>query len=225
MSYKENIEEIKIPEYTKGQERFNTISHVIGIPLAFVILFIGLYRLIISTIDVTAFLGLLVFVITIIDVYFVSSLYHGTPANTFNKKLFRVLDHCTIYLLIAGTYTPICVVLMNEHVVGLVMLLVEWGCAVIGIILNAFFFKSKAVQVISLVLYLAMGWLVLFCGGFLYMSAISFGFVLAGGIVYSIGAILYAVGKKKNLYLHSVFHVFVLVSTIIQAIGVLAMYF
>lgn len=225
MSYKENIEKIKIPEYTKGQERFNTISHVIGIPLAFVILFIGLYRLIISAIDVTAFLGLLVFVITIIDVYFVSSLYHGTPANTFNKKLFRVLDHCTIYLLIAGTYTPICVVLMNEHVVGLVMLLVEWGCAVIGIILNAFFFKSKAVQVISLILYLAMGWLVLFCGGFLYMSAISFGFVLAGGIVYSIGAILYAVGKKKNLYLHSVFHVFVLVSTIIQAIGVLTMYF
>ena len=225
MSYKENIEEIKIPEYTKGQERFNTISHVIGIPLAFVILFIGLYRLIIKAIDVTAFLGLLVFVITIIDVYFVSSLYHGTPANTFNKKLFRVLDHCTIYLLIAGTYTPICVVLMNEHIVGLVMLLVEWGCAVIGIILNAFFFKSKAVQVISLILYLAMGWLVLFCGGFLYMSAISFGFVLAGGIVYSIGAILYAVGKKKNLNLHSVFHVFVLVSTIIQAIGVLAMYF
>ena len=225
MPYKENIEEIKIPEYTKGQERFNTISHVIGIPLAFVILFIGLYRLIIKAIDVTAFLGLLVFVITIIDVYFVSSLYHGTPANTFNKKLFRVLDHCTIYLLIAGTYTPICVVLMNEHVVGLVMLLVEWGCAVIGIILNAFFFKSKAVQVISLILYLAMGWLVLFCGGFLYMSAISFGFVLAGGIVYSIGAILYAVGKKKNLYLHSVFHVFVLVSTIIQAIGVLTMYF
>lgn len=225
MSYKENIEEIKIPEYTKGQERFNTISHAVGIPLAFVILFIGLYRLIIKAIDVTAFLGLLVFVITIIDVYFVSSLYHGTPATTFNKKLFRVLDHCTIYLLIAGTYTPICVVLMNEHVVGLVMLLVEWGCAVIGIILNAFFFKSKAVQVISLILYLAMGWLVLFCGGFLYMSAISFGFVLAGGIVYSIGAILYAVGKKKNLYLHSVFHVFVLVSTIIQAIGVLAMYF
>ena len=225
MPYKENIEEIKIPEYTKGQERFNTISHVIGIPLAFVILFIGLYRLIIKAIDVTAFLGLLVFVITIIDVYFVSSLYHGTPANTFNKKLFRVLDHCTIYLLIAGTYTPICVVLMNEHVVGLVMLLVEWGCAVIGIILNAFFFKSKAVQVISLILYLAMGWLVLFCGGFLYMSATSFGFVLAGGIVYSIGAILYAVGKKKNLYLHSVFHVFVLVSTIIQAIGVLTMYF
>ena len=225
MNYRENIEEIKIPKYTKGQEIFNTVSHILGIPLAFIILFVGLYRLIIREIDITAFLGLLVFVITIIDVYFVSSLYHGTDATTFNKKLFRVLDHCTIYLLIAGTYTPICVILMSEHLVGLVMLLIEWGCAIIGIVLNAFFFKSKVVQIISLVLYLAMGWLVLFCGGFIYMSAISFGFVLAGGIVYSIGAVLYAVGKKKNLYLHSVFHVFVLISTIIQAIGVLAMYF
>ena len=225
MSYKENIEEIKIPEYTKGQETFNTISHVLGIPLAFIILLIGLYRLFIRAIDITAFLGLLVFVITIVDVYFVSSLYHSTNAMTFNKKLFRVLDHCTIYLLIAGTYTPICVVLMSEHIVGLVMLLIEWGCAIIGIILNAFFFKSKVVQVISLILYLAMGWLVLFCGGFLYMSTLSFGFILAGGVVYSIGAILYAVGKKKNLYLHSVFHIFVLVSTIVQAIGVLVMYF
>ena len=155
MSYRENIEEIKIPKYTRGQEVFNTISHAIGIPLAFIILFIGLYRLVVRAIDIATFLGLLVFVITIVDVYFVSSLYHGTDCKVFNKKLFRVLDHCTIYLLIAGTYTPICVVLMSEHVVGLVMLLIEWGCAIIGIILNAFFFKSKVVQVISLILYLS----------------------------------------------------------------------
>ena len=224
MSYRENIEEIKIPKYTKGQEAFNTISHVLGIPLAFIILFIGLYRLLVRAIDIATFLGLLVFVITIVDAYFVSSLYHGTDATLFNKKLFRVLDHCMIYLLIAGTYTPICVVLMSEHVVGLIMLIIEWSCAIVGIVLNALFFKSKVVQIISLILYLAMGWLVLFCGGFLYMSALSFGFVLAGGIVYSIGSALYAIGKK-NLYLHSVFHVFVLVSTVLQAIGVLVMYF
>ena len=113
---------------------------------------------------------------------------------------------------------------MSEHVVGLVMLIVEWSCAVLGIVLNALFFKSKVVQIISLILYLAMGWLVLFCGDFLYMSPLSFSFVLAGGIVYSIGSALYAIGKK-NLYLHSVFHVFVLVSTILQAVGVLIMYF
>ena len=88
MSYRENIEEIKIPKYTKGQEVFNTISHVLGIPLAFIILFIGLCRLVVRAIDIATFLGLLVFVITIVDVYFVSSLYHGTDCKVFNKKLF-----------------------------------------------------------------------------------------------------------------------------------------
>ena len=224
MSYKENIASVKIPPYTRKQETFNTISHLLGIPLAFIILIIGLVRLFSGAINISAFLGLLVFVITIIDVYLVSSLYHWTANETFNKKVFRVLDHCTIFLLIAGTYTPICVVIMNENAIGLIMLIIEWGCTLIGIVLNAFFFKSKAAQVISMVLYLAMGWLVLICGGFRYMAPLSFAFVLAGGIIYSIGAILYAVGKK-NLNLHCVFHVFVLVSTIVQAVGVLLIYY
>ncbi len=224
MSYKEKISDVKVPNYTKGQERFNTISHLIGIPLAIVIFIIGLVALASQKFNASYFLGVLIFVITIIDVYFVSSLYHSTPLDSFNKKLFRVLDHCTIYLLIAGTYTPICVVLMSEHVIGLIMLLIEWGLAALGIFLNALFFKSKVVQIISLALYLIMGWLVLFCGGFIYMTPLSFGFVLAGGIIYSIGSILYSVGKK-NLWFHCIFHVFVLISTIIQAIGVMSLFF
>ena len=224
MNYKENIAEVKIPNYTKKQEVFNTVSHILGIPLAIIILVIGLIALASHTFNASYFLGILIFVITIIDVYFVSSLYHGTEPNIFNKKLFRVLDHCTIYLLIAGTYTPICVVLMSEHIIGLIMLVVEWALAALGIFLNALFFKSKVVQIISLVLYLAMGWLVLFCGGFIYMTPFSFGFVLAGGIIYSIGSILYNVGKK-NLWFHCIFHIFVLVSTIVQAIGVMSLFF
>ena len=224
MSYKEKISDVKVPNYTKGQERFNTISHLIGIPLAIIIFIIGLVALASQKFNASYFLGVLIFVITIIDVYFVSSLYHSTPLDSFNKKLFRVLDHCTIYLLIAGTYTPICVVLMSEHVIGLIMLLIEWGLAALGIFLNALFFKSKVVQIISLALYLIMGWLVLFCGGFIYMTPLSFGFVLAGGIIYSIGSILYSVGKK-NLWFHCIFHVFVLISTIVQAIGVMSLFF
>ena len=224
MSYKEKISDVKVPNYTKGQERFNTISHLIGIPLAIIIFIIGLVALASQKFNASYFLGVLIFVITIIDVYFVSSLYHSTPLDSFNKKLFRVLDHCTIYLLIAGTYTPICVVLMSEHVIGLIMLLIEWGLAALGIFLNALFFKSKVVQIISLALYLIMGWLVLFCGGFIYMTPLSFGFVLAGGIIYSIGSILYSVGKK-NLWFHCIFHVFVLISTIVQAFGVMSLFF
>ena len=224
MNYKENIAEVKIPNYTKKQEVFNTVSHLLGIPLAMIILVIGLIALVSSSFNASYFLGILIFVITIIDVYFVSSLYHSTPLESFNKKLFRVLDHCTIYLLIAGTYTPICVVLMSEHVIGLIMLVIEWSLAALGIFLNALFFKSKVIQIISLTLYLVMGWLVLFCGGFIYMTAFSFAFILAGGIIYSIGSILYNVGKK-NLWFHCIFHVFVLVSTIIQAIGVMSLFF
>ena len=224
MNYKQNIEDIKVPKYTKKQETFNTISHAIGIPLAFIIFSIGLFQLIRGSISPSYFLGLLVFVITIIDVYFVSSLYHSTPSDTYNKKLFRVLDHCTIYLLIAGTYTPICVVLMSKNIIGLIMLLIEWGCAALGIVLNAFLFKNKAVQIISLFLYLAMGWLVLICGAQIYLTAFSFGFILAGGIIYSIGCLLYSMGKK-NLSFHCIFHVFVLISTIVQSIGVMALFF
>ena len=223
MTYKDNIARVKEAGYNKKQEAFNAISHIIGIPVAIIIFIVGLALFIKGQMTPSYFLGLLVFVITIIDVYFVSSLYHSTEANTFNKKLFRVIDHCTIYLLIAGTYTPICVVLMTNHVIGLVMLLIEWGLAALGIALNALLFNKKAVQVISLFLYLIMGWLVLFCGGFLYMPIMSFSFVLAGGIIYSIGCILYSIGKK-NLWVHSIFHVFVLVSTIVQSIGVLLLY-
>jgi len=224
MSYKENIQEIKIPKYTKAQERFNTISHLLGIPLAFIVLIISLIILCRHEFNPSYLLSIIVFVITMIDVYFVSSLYHSTPLDSENKKVFRVLDHCTIYLLIAGTYTPICVFLMSEHLIGLIMLIIEWSLAALGILLNALFFRSKVVQVISLFLYLAMGWLVLFCGAFVYMTSLSFGFILAGGIIYSIGAILYNIGKK-NLWFHCIFHVFVLLSTIIQSIGVMVLFF
>ena len=224
MDYRSNIASINVPNYNKKQETFNTISHLIGIPIAIVIFVISLIQLIRGFITPSYFLGSLVFVLTIIDVYFVSSLYHSTPKDTYNKKLFRVLDHCSIYLLIAGTYTPICVVLMTNHVVGLIMLLIEWGLALVGIALNALFFKSKAVQVISSFLYLGMGWLVLFCGGFIYMTAFSFGFILAGGIIYSIGCLLYNIGKKNHNF-HCIFHVFVIISTIVQSIGVLSLFF
>ena len=112
---------------------------------------------------------------------------------------------------------------MGTHVIGLIMLIIQWVGALIGIILNAFFFKYKCAQLISFILYVAMGWLAVYSTGFLYMPALSFAFILAGGITYTIGSILYALGKK-NTNFHSVFHIFVLVSTIIQSIGVIVLF-
>ena len=99
------------------------------------------------------------------------------------------------------------------------MLIIEWSGALIGIILNAFFFKYKAARIVSFVLYVLIGWLAVYSGGFLYMDKMCFIFILIGGITYTIGSILYAIGHKKIMF-HSIFHVFVLVSTIIQTIGV-----
>ena len=211
-----------LPDYTRGEEITNMVTHIVGGGIGVIVLILGVV-LAARRRDAWSVVSVCIYGLTMIWLYTMSSVYHGLrPGRA--KKVLQVLDHCTIFLLIAGTYTPICVYLIDVNVVGLVMLIIEWASALVGIILNAFFFKNKVVQIVSLVLYLAMGWLVLFCGGFIYMPLLSFGFVLAGGIIYSIGAILYAIGHK-NLNYHCVFHVFVLVSTIVQAIGVLILFF
>ena len=223
MSFKQMINEVKIPNYSHKQEMFNALSHALGLLVAIFIIVFGIINLSNHTISLFYFFGLLIFGISAFLVYLISTIYHYLDPNSFAKKLFRILDHCTIYLLIAGTYTPICFVIMSTHVIGLIMVIIQWVGALIGIILNAFFFKYKVARIVSFILYVAMGWLVLYCGGFIYMSMNSFAFVLAGGITYTIGALLYALGHKNTTF-HSVFHVFVLASTILQLVGVLMLF-
>ena len=219
MSPRENIALIEIPSYSRKEELFNSISHLLGLPVAVFIFLYSLNMFLNNQITLFFFIGLTIFAVSAFAVYLISTIYHYLGNDSFTKKLFRIIDHCTIYLLIAGTYTPICFVLSKTNVVGLIMLVVEWVGAIIGIVLNAFFFKHKVARVIAFVLYVLMGWLAVYSGGFLYMPKMCFTFILLGGVTYTIGSILYAIGHK-NLMFHSIFHVFVLVSTIIQTIGV-----
>ena len=214
-----SLDSILIPNYSRKQETFNAFSHFIGIVIALTIIVFGAVKLANGSINLFYFFGLLIFGITALAVYTISGVYHYLDKDNKAKKIFRVIDHCTIYLLIAGTYTPICFVLMDIHIVGLIMLIIEWVSAVIGIILKGFFFDKKASRVVAFFLYVAMGWLAVYSTGFLYMPQMSFLFILLGGITYTIGSILYAIGHK-NTNFHCIFHVFVLVSTIIQTIGV-----
>lgn len=218
-----SLDQIEIPSYTRKQETFNALSHAVGIVIAIFVLVFGIIKLATQQISLLYFFGLLIFSLSTALVYLTSATYHYLNKDNNYKKTLRVLDHCTIFLLIAGTYTPICFVLMSTRVVGLVMLIVEWSSALLGVILNALFFHRKAVNIISYILYLVMGWLALYSGAFLYMDLVCFLFILFGGITYTIGAILYAIGKK-NMNFHSIFHVFVLMSTILQTIGVLMMF-
>jgi len=218
------LHKIDIPSYTMKQETFNSISHLLGIPLGILIVELSFGLLIARNLSINYFIGLLVFGISVIALYLVSGLYHGTdPANAKSKKIRRVLDHCTIYFLIAGTYTPICIYLMSTNVVGLVVLIIEWFLAVVGITINAVDFSNKFVKAISMVLYLALGWLIIFSGGFIYLPFNSFLFILIGGITYTAGSILYGIGHKI-LSFHSIFHVFVLLGTIFQSVGVLLLF-
>lgn len=219
-----NLLKISIPKYTFKQELFNSVSHFLGAPIGIATIVAAFILYFINNIQIGYFIGLLVFGLSTIALYLVSGLYHiESPNKPINKKIKRVLDHCTIYLLIAGTYTPICIYISIFNVVGIVILIIEWFLAAVGILINAVDFTNKFVKGISMFLYLALGWMIIFSGGFIYLPFNAFLFILIGGILYTIGSILYGVGHK-NLSFHSIFHIFVLLGTLFQCVGVLLLF-
>lgn len=223
MSLKEEIANINIPTYSHKQEMFNSISHFLGLPLAVTVLVTAFIKFFNGSISSLVLSGLIIFSVSMFLVYAISSVYHGMKRDSFAKKIFRVIDHCTIYLLIAGTYTPVCFSMFSNTSLGIIMFIIEWMGALIGIGLTIFLFNNKIARFISFILYIVMGWLCAFVGGWLYLPLNAFLLILIGGIVYSIGSILYACGHAKKWF-HCLFHVFVLTATIIQTIGVLSLY-
>ena len=223
MTLRKNVENTVIPEYSRKQEICNAISHIVGIVVSILIGVFAICSYVADCIKTSLLIGDLVFAVSAFAVYLVSSVYHITLSDSPHKKTLRILDHCMIYIFIAGTYTPVCVNLMyyaRSYGIGLFMLIFEWVGALIGVVLNAFFFQNKVARAISFVFYILMGWLAVICGGFLFISLSSFICILLGGIVYTIGSVLYAIGHK-NKWFHFVFHICVLLGTIIQAFGIL----
>ena len=224
MNQQRKLERIEIPSYSLNQELFNSISHFAGVFIGVIIIINACVMRFVSGLLLNYFIGLLVFGTTSILLYLISGLYHiESPYNANAKRIKRILDHCTIYLLIAGTYTPICLYIMSIHPIGLALLIIEWILAVLGIALNAINMQNKIIQGISMFLYLALGWLILFSGGFIYLPFNSFLYILIGGIIYTIGSITYGIGHK-NLNFHSLFHIFVLLGTIFQTYGVINLF-
>lgn len=149
-----------------------------------------------------------------------SSIYHGLT-DELPKKVFQVIDHCTIFILIAGTYTPILLNKFRETYPfeAWTMFAIVWGLAILGIVLNAI--DLKQFTKFSMICYLGMGWLVVF--RFQKLVAVIgtafFVLLLIGGAFYTIGAILYAIGKKRK-YMHSVFHLFVVIAALLHFLGI-----
>jgi len=210
-----------LPKYTKGEEIFNAVTHIVGGGLAVVFLVVGVVVAALYN-DAYAITAMAIYGVCMILLYLASSIYHFLNPNR-AKKVFRIFDHCTIFLLIAGTYTPFCLVtLRDQGAWGWALFGVLWGLAVIGIIFNAVNMHSKTIKRLSMTAYLAMGW----CGVVAIVPLVQvldiMGLVLTavGGVAYTIGAVFYALGHKKK-YIHSVWHLFVLAGTILHFFAIL----
>ena len=197
-----------LPTYTLGEELTNSISHGIGACLSVAALVLCIVRAAfnIESVGAAGVVGASIYGSTLVILYCMSTLYHAITNKT-ARRVFRVFDHTSIYLLIAGTYTPVTLVTLRGTI-GWVLFGIVWGIALLGIVLNAI--SIEKFKVFSIISYIVMGWAVVL-GGKSVISALPKGgliFLLIGGVCYTVGIIFYAMKKFK--YMHSVWHFFVL---------------
>ena len=210
-----------LPSYTKGEEIFNMVSHIVGGALGIVALVLCV---VFAAVDRNPYgvVGGAIFGASLIILYTSSSIYHGLKPHLMAKKVFQILDHCSIFFLIAGSYTPIALVALREYnpFVGWTIFGVVWAAAIVGIVLNSI--DIKAYRKFSAICYLAMGWCIVFAwdaAGYMIQRG-GLLLLLFGGISYTIGAVVYYLFKKKR-FAHSIFHLFVLAGSILQALYIM----
>ncbi len=204
-----------VREYTLGEEIANSVTHGIGALLAIAAIPILVVCAVRSGGGVHLFAAL-VYALTMLLEYLMSTLYHAIAADR-AKRVFKVLDHSCIYLFIAGTYTPFCLITLIDSG-GIPLCVFVWALSIAGVAFEAFWvFRPRW---ISAVLYLALGWaIVWFLPGL--VQAIPPGglwLLLAGGICYSVGCVFYVL--KKIPYMHSIFHLWVVAGSVLQFLAV-----
>ena len=205
-----------LPDYTRGEEIMNMVTHIVGGALGVAALVLSIIR----AEGVATVLGCIIYGVTMIALYCLSSTYHGMRPGI-GKKVLQVLDHCTIYFLIAGTYTPILLggFLPVYPKVAWGLMGAEWGLCLIAATLTAI--DLDAFGVFSMTCYIGMGWaIILFIPQCMaVMTVPGFYLLLAGGITYTVGAVLYGIGNKVR-WMHSVFHIFVVAGSLLQFLAI-----
>lgn len=201
--------------YSKIEEDINVFSHAVGAAFGVV----ALVLLIIKAAHygtVWHIVSFSIFGASLVILYTASTFYHSAKNPIIRKRL-KVFDHAAIYVLIAGTYTPFCLVTLNGAI-GWVLFGVAWGIALIGIILKLFF--TGRFNILSTVAYVVMGWIIVFAYNPLaeHLAEGGLKWLMIGGISYTVGAILYAIHQIK--YNHAIFHIFVLMGSISHFISV-----
>ena len=205
-----------LPDFSKGEEIFSAVTHIVGGGLGVVALVLGIVFASIYN-DAYCIVSVIIYGLSLVILYTMSSIYHFLRKNR-AKKVFRILDHCTIFLLIAGSYTPFCLVtLRNSGAWGWTLFGIIWGFAVLGVVGNAINMHNIVIKILSQICYIVMGWCILLALGPLMENIELGGFILLllGGIAYSIGAIFFAFGSKYK-WIHSIWHLFVLLGSILH---------
>jgi len=201
--------------YSPAEEKFNITSHAFGFVLSVVALVLlvrhaSLYG------NAWHIVSFGVFGISLITLYAASTVYHSAKKPVVRNRL-RIVDHATIYILIAGTYTPFTLITLGGFE-GWAIFAASWGMAVVGIILKIFF--TGKYDLISTLMYVFMGWIIVFAIEPLIHNLSSEGlfWLVTGGVAYTLGAVLYSIKKIK--FNHAIFHVFVLIGSACHFISV-----
>lgn len=196
----------------------SAITHFIGMMMA-AFAAVPLLLKALTEPDMIHVLSLAVFIVSMVLLYAASTLYHSLDLSEKINRMLKKLDHMMIFVLIAGTYTPICLVVLNREV-GIPLLCIVWGIAAAGIIIKGFFVYCP--KWFSSILYIGMGWtcVLAFSQILNELSGPAFGWLLAGGIIYTVGGIVYALklpifnSRHKNFGSHEIFHLFVMAGSI-----------
>ena len=208
------MSKIKIPKYSLSEELINSISHGLGGIFAIV----ALILMLVKSKTPMEYVTISIFGTTMILLYIISCIYHALSPKLTGKKVLRILDHCNVYLLVLGTYIPISLLGVRGPL-GWILFSIVTAISLIGIILSSI--AIDKFQVFEVICHLINGWSILIAIKTLYNNITFMGilFLLLGGIMYSLGAILYGIGTKKK-YMHSIFHFFCLTGTIFHFIAI-----
>ena len=210
-----------LPKYTREEEIHNSVSHFIGALFALSTLILFIILGVIKHYSFVYMIPYYFYSLGMLLMFFVSGFYHSRPFNSLARARARLIDHCDIYIFVAATYFPICIYGISNQPISITLLSMQVGLALIGVILNLLPYESRLLSLSTFLIYIVQGWAIIFFYPFnTGLSFNSFLFILIGGIVYTLGAIMYAIGHYKR-WSHTIFHIFVLLAAIIQFVGIL----
>ena len=208
-----------LPVYSTGEERINMISHIVGGGLGIMALVLCTMKALLHH-NTWGVVSSVIYGASLICLYTMSSVYHGLRPGM-AKKVMQVLDHCTIYFLISGSYTPFALTAIRSAnpALGWGIFIFEWTLTALAVTLTAI--DLKKYSVFSMTCYIGMGWAIIPFAGTVIETTGFAGFLLTllGGVAYTIGSILYGLGKRKK-WMHSIFHIFVVLGSLLQFVAI-----